>query len=156
MRIVIAVFFIFIHFQVLGCSCDRNPIGDNFLNQVKSFDLIAKGTIIANSNNTLSTFFVLEEVYKGNAENDTIQIVAYNLCDISFSGMENGESWVIGFKKQNNHYTIPGCATSTLSIDQNKANGLIRFLPSLLAVIRMKTRNSISLQKLKRKIKRRA
>lgn len=156
MRIVIAIFFIFIHSQVLGCSCYRNPIGDNFLNQVKSFDLIAKGTIIAPSNNTLSTFFVIEEVYKGKIENDTLQIVAYDLCDISFSGMENGKSLVIGFKKKNNHYTIPGCATSTLSIDQNKANGLIKFLPSVLSIISIKTRNSISLQKLKRKIKRRA
>ncbi len=156
MRVVIAVFFIFVHFQVLGCSCDRNPIGDNFLNQVKSFDLIAKGTIISTSNNTLGTFFVIEEVYKGILENDTIQIVAYDLCDISFSGGENGKSLVIGFKNKNNHYTIPSCITSILSVHQNKANGMVKFLPSVLSIISIKTRNSISLQKLKRKIKRRA
>ncbi len=156
MKIGIAVFLIFIHFQVLGCSCDRNPIGDNFLNQVKSFDLIAKGTIIASANNTLSTFFVLEEVYKGNSKSDTIQIAAFTLCDITFTGIKNGQKLVIGFEKKNNHFTIPGCITSTLQVSQTKAKGMIRFIPSLLAVLRIKTRNSISLHKLKRKIKRRA
>lgn len=133
--------------KIFACECSGR-IGTNFMNNLKSFDVIVKGTIL-NIDSINKVLFVVERTYKGIILSDTLKLEMYTLCDLAPDAFENTSKWILGLESHQSSYSIPGCMSSFLQIEDSSVSGTISYLASLL-----RFNNRISLKRFEQKVSR--
>ena len=131
--------------KILACECSGR-IGTNFMNNLELFDVIARGTII-NVDSIDKVLFVVDKTYKGTPLSDTIKLEMYTLCELAPDAFENKSKLILGLKSHQSSFSIPGCMSSFLQIENSFVSGTITYLASIF-----KFNNRISLKRFENKI----
>jgi hypothetical protein len=115
--------------QLLACSCGRGP-GRNFLSNVGRFDIVALGRIMKSSND-FTRDLVIEKVYKGSEDFDTLKISNGSMCD-NYLNYEEGALIIVGLSRDSKNPNIldtHGCITSSILVENKFASTLQNQLP---------------------------
>lgn len=161
LRSIFIVIFILYTSHSFACECGRG-LGKNFLNQVKKFEYVVFGRFMREQPESGDATLIIDEVYKGEIERDTIELIDGGTDCYHFFAFEPGTKLVIGLEtspygNKKDAFVALGCVTSTLIVTENKkvsANMWSARLDISSPKISW-VRSTMNLNKLGRKIKRR-